>query len=185
VVNRRAFLRAAGVTALGGSAMLVAACGGGGATETTPAPTNAQSDVDILNNALNVENTAIAIYAAALKMITGANLGMARQHLNQEMAHADALSKAVQKLGGTPSLPLPSYSKAIGHPKTPDDMLRLAETIETTAISAYLGAIPKLSDPTLRQTVAAIATNEAEHVSVVRTALHLSPVPAAFARGAA
>ena len=118
-------------------------------------------------------------------MLTGADLGMARQHLGQEMAHADAMSKAVQKLGGTPSLPLPSYSKAIGHPKTADDLLRLADTIGTTAISAYLDAIPKLSDPTLRQTVVAIVTNEAEHVSVVRTALNLSPVPSAFVRGAA
>src|SRR5262249_18813920 len=126
-----------------------------------------------------------AIYAAALKMLTGTDLGMARVHLTQEMAHADALTKAVQKLGGTPSLPLPTYSKAIGHPKTPDDMLRLAETIETTAIAAYLDALPKLSDPTLRQTVAAIATNDAEHVSVVRTALRLSPVPVPFVRGAA
>jgi bacterioferritin (cytochrome b1) len=185
VVNRRAFLRAAGVTTLGGPAVLLAACGGGGATTTTPGPTSAQSDVDILNNALNVENTAIAIYATAMKKLTGANLGLAKQFFTQEMAHADALGKAVQKLGGTPSLPQPSYAAAIGHPRTDADMLTLAETIETTAIAAYLDALPKLSDPTLRQTVAAIMTSDAEHLSVLRTSLKLSPVPVPFVRGSA
>jgi bacterioferritin (cytochrome b1) len=185
VVDRRAFLRAAGVTALGGSAMFVAACGGGGGGQTSTVATTAAADVDILNGAIRLENTAIAVYAAGTKLLTGDALAVAKQFFSHEMAHADRLGQAVADLGGTPSQPKPSYASAIGHPKTRAEMLTLAERIETTAIAAYLDAIPKLSDPKLRQTVAAIVTSEAEHVSVLRTSLGLSPAPVPFVRGAA
>jgi hypothetical protein len=44
-------------------------------------------------------------------------------------------------------------------------------------------AVPKLSDPKLRQTAAAINTNEAEHISVLLGALGKPPVPDAYATG--
>ena len=185
MVDRRAFLRAASVTALGGSAMFVAACGGGGGGGTSTVSTTANADVDLLNSAIDLENTSIAVYAAGAKLLTGDAAGVARLFLTHEMAHADRLGQAVQQLGGTPNQPQPSYAGAIGHPKTQAEMLTLAERIETTAIAAYLDALPKLSTPKLRQTVAAIVTNEAEHMAVLRTTLGLSPAPVPFVRGAA
>jgi Ferritin-like domain len=52
-----------------------------------------------------------------------------------------------------------------------------------TSLAAYVDAIPKLSNPTLRQTAAAINTNEAEHISVLLGALGKPPVPDAYATG--
>jgi rubrerythrin len=187
--NRRAFLRAAGVTGLGSSAVFLAACGGGGnaGAGTTPTSTtsDANADVDVLNNAIDLENTAIAIYAVGAKILQGDALTVGKLFLTQEEAHANSLSTAVGQLGGTPNQPQTDYSSAIGHPRTQADFLRLAVTIENTAISAYLNAIPKLTDPSLRQTVASILTSEAEHVSVLRTRLGLPAVPAAFVKGTA
>jgi rubrerythrin len=186
--SRRAFLRAAGVTSLGGSAAFLAACGGGkSGTGTTAASTtsDASADVDVLNNAIDLENTAIAIYTAGAKILQGDALRVGKLFLTQEEAHADGLATAVQQLGGTPSQPLPDYASAIGHPKTQADFLKLAVTMENTAVAAYLDAIVKLTDPKLRQTLASIITSEAEHISVLRTRLALPPVPSAFVRGTA
>jgi rubrerythrin len=188
--TRRAFLRLAGVTSLGGSAAFLAACGGGGGGKpaTGPATTatiNASADVDIVNGAIDLENTAIAAYAAAAKLLTGDARAIARQFLTHEMAHADALSKAVQQFGGTPSQPQTNYEPIVGSAKTPTAVLKLALRLENTAVAAYVHAIGRLTDPKLRQTVASIVTDEAEHISVLRTQLGLSPVPAAFVKGGA
>ncbi|MCW3065580.1 MAG: hypothetical protein JWN32_2752 [Solirubrobacterales bacterium] len=187
--TRRAFLRGAGVTGVAGSAVLLGACGGKSQPATGSVPTataaNPSVDVDILNRALDVENTAIAVYTAATKVLPADALALAKIILGQEMAHADALTKAVQQIGGTPNQPKGDYTSAIGQPKSQADMLRAAEMIENTAVTAYLDAIPKLTDPKLRQTVASILTDEAEHLSVLRERLGLPPVPAAFVRGTA
>ena len=68
-------------------------------------------------------------------------------------------------------------------------MLRFAVDLENTVIEAYLDAIPKLSSPDLRQTGAAIVSNEAEHISVLLGALNpgdpAAQVPNAFVTGVA
>ena len=51
-------------------------------------------------------------------------------------------------------------------------MLRFAVDLENTAVEAYLDAIPRLSSADLRQTAAAIVSNEAEHISVLLGALN-------------
>jgi bacterioferritin (cytochrome b1) len=186
--TRRAFLRLAGVTTLGGSAVFVAACGGGGKAATGPATTatiNANADVDILNGAIDLENTAIAAYAAAAKLLTGQALALGKLFLTHEEAHADGLSKAVEQLGGTPNQPQADYEPIVGNAKTPTAMLKLALMLEKTAVAAYIDAIPKLTDPKLRQTMASIVTDEAEHITVLRTTLGLAPVPTAFVKGSA
>jgi bacterioferritin (cytochrome b1) len=187
--TRRAFLRAAGVSGVGGSAVLLTACGGKSKPATGPtltaAASNPNTDVDVLNAALDLENTAIAIYTAASKRLTGDALRVGKAFLNHEMAHADGITRAIQQVGGTPNQPKNDYSAALGHPKSQADVLRLAEAFENTVVAAYLDAIPKLTEPKLRQTLASILTDEAEHISVLRTALGLSPVPTAFVRGKA
>ena len=55
--------------------------------------------------------------------------------------------------------------------------------IENRAIAAYLDALPKLSSPDLRATVASIVTTEAEHASVLLGALGRPQVPSAFVVG--
>lgn len=187
--SRRAFMRMSGVTLVGGSAVFIGACGSKKKAAAVPAATTPASkgagggDVAILNSALDLEHTAIAAYTAGAPLLKGRALADAKYFLSQEMAHADGLTTAIKQLGGTPNKPKAAYD--FGSPKSATDVLKLANMIEHTAVAAYVDAIPKLSDPSLRATAAAIVTNEAEHISVLLAALGKPPVPSAFVTGKA
>jgi len=192
--SRRAFFRASGITFIGGSAMFLAACGqsessnsgssgGSGGPGTPGASKEMSGDVDILNQALDLEHKAIYAYTAGAKILRGDALRAAKLFLRHEQAHAAALQAAIEGMKGKPHLASPSYQ--IGAPKTQTDVLKLADMIENVAVQAYVGAIPQLASPDLRATAASIATNEAEHIAVLRTALGMAPVPSAFVAGAA
>lgn len=180
-VSRRRFFHASGVATAGGSAAFLAACGGGSGK--TLNQTAAAADIAILNSAIDLENTAIAAYTAGAPLLKGDLLKLGREFLGQEKEHADTLSSAVTQLGGHPSRPKAAYD--FPRVRTQRDVLLLANTIEHEAIAAYLDALPKLSGPDLRATVASIVTNEAEHVSVLLGALGRPQVPAAFVTGRA
>jgi rubrerythrin len=180
-ISRRRFFRASGVATAGGSAAFLAACGGGsGKTQNEAAIT---ADIALLNSAIDLENTAIAAYTAGAPLLKGEVLKLGREFLGQEKEHADALSTAVTQLGGHPSRPKAAYD--FPRIRTQRDVLLLANMIEHEAIAAYLDALPKLSGPDLRATVASIVTNEAEHVSVLLGALGRPQVPTAFVSGRA
>jgi rubrerythrin len=180
-------MRAAGAGLAGGSAALLAACGThkrtAAASRGSDVSTNttATADVAVLNLALDVENLAVAAYSAGVKLLTGEALKLGQAFLMQETEHVNALSEAIKLLGGTPNPPKPSYD--LGKLATQKDFLRLAVRIESSAIAAYIDAIPKFTMPVLRATAAAIVTNEAEHLAVLRGALNRPPVPAAFVTG--
>jgi rubrerythrin len=180
-VSRRRFFHASGVATAGGSAALLAACGGGSAKTGSKAAT--ETDIAVLNSAIDLENTAIAAYTAGAPLLKGELLKLGREFLGQEKEHADALSTAVTHLGGHPSRPKAAYD--FPRVRTQRDVLLLANMIEHQAIAAYLDALPKLSSPDLRATAAAIVTTEAEHVSVILGALGRPPVPTAFVTGTA
>jgi hypothetical protein len=196
--SRRAFLRASGVTLVGGSAVFLGACGGGGnggkngprgkggkAQPTTAAggidPTAIRADIDILNSALDLEHTVIAAYTAGIPLLAGKARAAGKQSLAQEFAHASVLSKLVARAGGRPNPPSPSYN--LGHPRHQADVLRLLHMVERVGISAYIDAIPKLTPGSVRSTIASIFTTEAQHVSILRSELGLSPVPSPFVTG--
>lgn len=181
--TRRAFLRTSGVGLAAGSAMFLAACGDDAKKNGDDGGGGGTSDVDILNQALDLEHTAVATYTAGVKLLTGDTLTLGQKVLEQEQEHAAGLERAIRQMGGTPHVPKPSYAEVIGHLKTQTDVLKLANVIENAAVQAYVGAIPKLTDPKLRATAAAIVTNEAEHITLLRGLLKLSPVPSAFVSG--
>jgi rubrerythrin len=193
--SRRDFFRIAGVTTVGGSAMFLAACGsddkGSKAADTSADAGGNAQDVAILNSALGLENTAIAAYTAGAALLKGPVLAVGKQFLEQEQEHADALTQAIKQLGGTPARAKSPDEYAKGFPmlKSQTDVLKFAVDLENTAVAAYIGAIPKLSSPELRQSAAAIETNEAEHISVLLGALNnndaAKQVPDAFVTGKA
>ena len=55
--------------------------------------------------------------------------------------------------------------------------------IENMQISAYLGAIAWLAPGEVKQSIAAIMANDAQHVAVVRAGLGQPAVPSAFVTG--
>jgi rubrerythrin len=189
--SRRTFFRGAGVTFVGGSAVFLAACGddnggsGAGSPDTTSTSAGGgKGDVAILNSALDLEHTAVAAYTAGAALLKGAVLDVGKQFLAQEKEHVAGLQQAIKQLGGTPNQPKASYDFPTLSNQM--DVLKFANDLEHTAVAAYVGAIPKLTDPKLRGTAAAIVTNEAEHIAVLLGALGRDPfgqVPDAFVTG--
>jgi len=188
MTSRRAFLRLAGVTTAGGAAFL--ACGDddegvGGSVGSQ------QRDVRILNSALDLEHTAIAAYTAAAPLLRGPALTLGRRFLLHEKEHAAALEQAIRDLGGTPNRPrrAEEYRRQLPNLRSQRDVLRFAVDLENAAVEAYIDLIPRLSSPDLRQTGAAIVSNEAEHISVLLGALNpgdpAAQVPQAFVTGIA
>ena len=178
--TRRAFFRGAGITFVAGASGYVAACGDDdGATVTKTGP----ADVDVLNSLLDLEYTAVAAYRAGAPLLRGEELASARRFLEQEQAHADAILRALRKIGGTPIKPKTKYDFPTLSDRT--DFLSFASDLENTTIAAYVDSLPKLTDRSLRGTAAAIVTTEAEHLSVIRTALGGTEAPSPFVTGQA
>jgi rubrerythrin len=191
--SRRRFLRLAGVGLAGSSATLLAACGGGGAgtdgggavatttTQLEPEGTAGSGDVTILNSALDLENRAVAAYTAGVPRLRGAAAVAARRILEQEREHVDALATAIRQLGGMPNRPKAAYD--FPRWSSQHAFLAFATDLANTAIAAYVDALPRLVSPDLRGTTAAIATNEAQHASVLLGERGLPQVPSAFVTG--
>jgi bacterioferritin (cytochrome b1) len=179
--SRRSFLRGAGITFVGGAPVLLAACGGGDDESAKPKPKPRSSDVDVLNTALDLEYTAVAVYTAGEPLLRGGMRALGRQFRDQEREHAAALVRAIKDLGGTPNKPRARY--AMPALRDQDAFLTFVKDFEDTLVAAYLDALPKLSDPQLRAAAAATMTTEAEHISVLLAALGEPRVPKAFVSG--
>ncbi len=181
-LSRRRFFRMSGVSVAGGSAVFLAACSDDTKNPVLSGPDESdQADVEILNGSLDLELMVVAAYKAAAGRMTGDVLQIGKTFLEQEQEHADELASAIEDTGGTPNRPKSSYD--FPTLRSQRDILRFALDLENTAIAAYIDALPKLSEGDLRATVAAISTNEAEHVSILLDALGTNPVPAAFVTG--
>ena len=186
MVERRALLAVAGTALAGG---VLAACGSsdddssGIATETgAERSTAASADVAILNQALAIEQRAVAAYHTAAEHLAGGRRATAQHFEAQEREHTDALAQAVMALGATPASARDRY--AIPSLDDADAVLRFAMGVEQIAIAQYLDLIPKLSSQNLRGTFASILTVEAEHLAVLREEAGQDPAPDALVRGA-
>jgi rubrerythrin len=181
VLTRRELLGAAGA---GGSAALLAACGGDERSSGSERELAAR-DLRLLGSALDLEHTVVAAYAAGTDLLRGPALRSSRVIVAQEREHADRLTDAIEQLGGQPNPPKTpeEYARAFPALRTEDDVLRFAIDLENAAIRFYHESLPKLSGPELRLTAAAIATSEAEHAALLRGELGRPQVPDAFVTG--
>ena len=176
--SRRGFLRAAGAAASGG--VVLAGCGSGKGLHARVKRLGpvARPDVETLNRLLDLEYWAIAAYTAGIPLLAPSAVPAARQFLQQELAHAGELSGLVKQAGGKARKPAPSYD--LGHPMRSREVLSLLHRIERSQLAAYLEAIPRLQPARVRAAAAAILANDAQHVSILRLELGLSPLPAAL-----
>jgi hypothetical protein len=142
----------------------------------------ANNDVVILNGALGAEQEAIAAYqlGATSGLLQKPVLDLAVQFQGHHKEHAAALAATVKKLGGTPVEAPKSYSFPTQKLKSQADVLLFAAELERGAVSAYLGAVPILTDRDLAKVAASILGDEAMHWAVLRQALGQNPVPTAF-----
>lgn len=182
--SRRGFFR---LTAMvGGSAALVSACGAE-ENATEPTPIAGGGDVQKLNASLDLEYTAVAAYTMATTVLEAPVLRLAQTFLRHEQAHAAELTRLVRGLGGTPHQPKSAdeYARAFPPMEGHEDVLSFAVRLEQDALRTYLDSGSRMTDPRMRQTAAAIATVQAEHLSILLVALGRPPLSDALAVGGA
>jgi hypothetical protein len=175
--TRRTLLKAS-VVGLGGMATAGLAGGCGGASPAKVALPGRAADADLLNGILAIEQRAIAAYTAAAPLLGGFGQKMAGQFLSQELLHAGILRKLVHDAGGQPHNPLGHYD--FGRPRGPRHLLALLHELERDQLAAYLHAMPRVSTPFLRQTLASVLANDAQHVTVLRAQQGITALPGAF-----
>jgi bacterioferritin (cytochrome b1) len=171
-----------------GAAFGLAACGGGDGDDPpteTVSEEDAESDIALLNNLLDLEYTEITARAAAARLLRGEHRRAARRSARQERAHAEELTRAVRGLGGTPNSSRPAREYAADFPPLTDatEALEFLLDVESTAVAAYLDTLPKINTPRLRATVASTLTAEAEHLAVVLGNLRRAQAPEPFVTG--
>jgi Ferritin-like domain len=177
--SRRGVLRAA---AAGLAGVLLAGCGSESIKQQVH---NSQpalaSDVDLLNHLLHLEHVGIAAYTAGIPLLDQPTAKAGQLFLNDEISHAGDVAGLVREAGGKPIKPAPSYD--LGHPRTSREVLMLLREVEDAQIKAYVNAVAVLKPGTLKQQVASILANDAQHVAVVRAALGQPAIPSAFVTG--
>jgi rubrerythrin len=178
---RRRFLSGAGKITLSTTAIALLA-GRENLSLVSSAHAQANNDATILNSALGAEQQAIAAYqlGADSGLLQKPVKDLAVQFQGHHKAHAEVLSKTVQRLGGKPVAPLKDYAFPKDKLKSQNDVLAFAASLEKGAVSAYLGAVPILTDRELAKAAASILGDEAMHWAVLRQALGQAPVPDAF-----
>ena len=177
VVARRSMLLRSGAILSGAAVALLA-----GRDVLAAKSGDAAGDLRILNTALSAEYEAIAAYQVGAEsgLLQKPVLDLAVLFQSQHREHADVLAKTVQKLGGAPAAPKAKYDFPVATLTSQADVLNFAATLEKGAVSAYLGAVPLFGDRDLAKAAASILGDEAMHWAILRQALGMPPVPAAF-----
>ena len=177
--SRRGLLRAVGACVL---SAVMAGCGSQSIrSQVKNSRPVLHSDVDLLNRLLHLEHVAIAAYTAGIPLLAPATHKAGQLFLNDEISHAGDIAGLVRAAGGKPIKPAPSY--ALGHPRTSQEVLMLLHNVENMQIAAYVDAIAVLRPGTLKQQIASILANDAQHIAVVRAALGQPAIPSAFVTG--
>jgi len=165
-LSRRRLIQASGLALAGGSAALLAACG-----DDDSAATDEENDARVLNSVLAFEFAAASAYKQLVPLLQGPVRAVAQQFGKQDLVHATALSGAVSDIGGTPVKPKTDrqYAQLLGldKVKTPSEALAFLAELEQWGIYTYLEAVPKITNHDLRTVAAEIATNDAQHSSVL------------------
>jgi rubrerythrin len=162
------------------SLLAMGAAAGGGALLGAPVARAqvVKADLDILNYVLTLQYVESALYRDALKQITALDEDVRRlleQLRDDEVAHVDALRATVSEAGGKPrDRPRVDFGDALA---TQTTFLKLANTIEDTAVSALNGAAPNFASEDYVAAFASIAQAEARHSALVRLARDKPPAP--------
>jgi len=146
-------------------------------------------DVGIIEGAVAIEQEAVAAYDFAFKsgVLSEPITQAARLFRDQEQEHANALTAALEDLGGeAPEPPEPADVQGLTELRSEQDVLAFAIELENAGVMAYIDAMSTLQSPGLLKTGAQIMANEGQHLVVLRLAMGVSPaasVPSAFEAG--
>jgi hypothetical protein len=185
--SRRALLSRAGAALAGGAAFSLAGCGGSHATGTKAVKQLSASatrrDVEILEQALELERRTVTAYVAGMPLLPHSMVKAARQFLNEELQHTGELISLITAAGAKAPLRADSYD--VGHPRDAAGVFALLGQLEALQIATYLQALPRLSPGPVRAAISSIITVDAQHISMLRLAQGLTPIPSPFVTGSA
>ena len=184
-VSRRRFLTVGGGT--GAAGLLLAACGGDDddssttvAATSTAGPDDAlaqfgEGDLGIVNYALTLEYLEAAFYADVARsgLFKGDDLALIKSIGTHEEQHVQALEGTAKKLGGKPA-PQPKAQFPI---ENPQQVLKLAATVENLGAAAYLGQAAAIESPEVLEAALAIHSVEGRHASALNTLTDQSFTP--------
>jgi hypothetical protein len=180
--SRRALLSGIGAAA-GGT--LLAGCGhrsiGRSAVKKLPLALR-DSDIAILERALDLERRTVAAYIAGIPILPHPQAKAAEQYLSEELLHTGELISLITAAGGKPGPRAGSYE--LGDPSSADDVLRLLHSLESAQLTLYLQSIPRLTPGPLRAAVATVLTVDSQHTTMLRLLRGQTPVPSPFVTGA-
>lgn len=153
----------------------------------------AEGDAAILKAAVGIEQIAVFAYgrAVASGRLDPETKLVAELFGQHEQEHADALTAALETLGGNaPAKPtsladLDAVQRGLGQARDQAAIANFAIELEMSGIAAYYDAQLKLKDAQLLQTGASIMANEGQHLVVLRQAVDKPAVPNAFETGEA
>ena len=141
-------------------------------------PPARKGDLAVLIRALQLEHQAITAYTAGIPLLRGRPQAAAKHFLDQEISHAGELAGLIKQAGGKPSRV--HYRYELGHPRTAGEVLQVLHQAEQAQLAWYLGTLPSVAPGPVRAALAAVLSSDAQHLSLLRSALRLRPTTAAF-----
>ena len=165
--------------AKGGAGFLLAGSFAGSLVDSASADAIPDGDLAYARLLVGAELLALDFYARAIgskRLSAGVSGSLQRARLN-ERKHYDKVSEILSGAGQTPAVAADfdfSYPKGAFASKS--SIARLGVTLEAAFLGAYLGAVEGLQTNALKQAVAQIAANEAEHLSVFMRLSGRSPI---------
>ncbi len=154
-------------------------------TDTAAADTIPDGDLAYARLLVGAELLASDFYARAIhsKRLGGEVLGDLRRARANEQEHYRDVSDILSSAGQTPAVAADfEFSYPKGAFSSRKSIATLGVTLETTILGAYLGAVAGLQTDALKEPVARIAANEAQHLSVFRRLSGFGPIGASFPR---
>ncbi|HEV2813372.1 MAG TPA: ferritin-like domain-containing protein [Solirubrobacteraceae bacterium] len=139
-----------------------------------------KDDLGLLDYLLTLEYVQSGLYRDAIKAIALSEdvKRLASELRDQEVEHVDALRATIEEAGGRPADRVPlEFGAAIASEAA---FLKLANTLEDTAVSAYNGAVPRLESREFMAVFASLGQVEGRHAALVRLARDKPPAPLAF-----
>ncbi|HEX8120565.1 MAG TPA: ferritin-like domain-containing protein [Solirubrobacteraceae bacterium] len=164
--------------------LIVRAAVAGGALAAGPLAARAladiKDDISLMEYLLTLEYAQSVLYRDAIKQIALSEdtKRLAGELRDEEVEHVDALRSTIEDAGGKPPERVPlDFGAALGSEAA---FLKLANTLEDTATSAYNGAAPRLESREFMAVFASLAQIEARHSALVRLLRDKPPAPLPF-----
>lgn len=139
------------------------------------------NDLEILNYALTLEYLEAEFYTQGVKgdILKGRALELVTPIRDHEQEHVTVVTQTVKDLGGKPAAK-PEFTFPDGTFTNRAKFLATASAFEELGVTAYHGQVPRIDDPEILKSAAAIAGVESRHAAIVADLMGGNPFPAAF-----